>query len=218
MKKKFDPTLYLVTGPINFSNRQYCKIINEAVDGGVTMVQLRIKNASLFDFKSVAYTLKAILKHRNIPVIINDYPDIAKEIGADGVHIGQSDCSIHTARKIIGSKAILGLSIESAANLEKIDLKEIDYIAASPVFYTKTKTNIALPLGLVGVQKLREFTNLPLVAIGGLNHKNIPSVLNAGADGIALISEIWNSDFPYHSSKLLKSIILKTRNNLYDTK
>lgn len=215
MNKKFDPSLYLVTGETKNKHFEYFDIVQRAIEGGVSMVQLRLKNTPKEDIKRIALKLKEILNPYKIPLIINDHVDIVQAIDADGVHLGQKDLSIHEARRLLGEHTIIGFSIDTLDSFENLDLTATDYIAASPVFSTNTKKDIAQPLLLSGVKRLKELSSLPLIAIGGLNSSNIADVLNAGADGIALISSIWNADDPKIAAKELRTIIEKTKRDEY---
>lgn len=177
--------LCLVTNSSNTS------LILQAVQGGVTSVQLRIKNETLEEVRQQAKELKAILSPLNIPLIINDNVDIAREIDADGVHLGQSDISPVEARKLLGPNKIIGWSIETLDELEKANqLSCINYVAASAVFPSKTKLDCKTIWGLDGLKKIVEISKHPVIGIGGINIKNIRDVIKTGASGVAVVSAI----------------------------
>jgi len=143
--------LYLVTDRRLCSGRKLEDIVLEAVEGGVTMVQLREKEASTREFIDIALNLKSLLAPYGVPLIINDRVDVAIASGADGVHLGQSDMPCSTARALLGPDKIIGLSIEDLSQIEEANSLDIDYIGISPVFSTPTKTDTAPPLGLAGI-------------------------------------------------------------------
>jgi thiamine-phosphate pyrophosphorylase len=203
--------LYLVTD--DKQNIAMLKhVVKEAVAGGVTMVQLREKGSDVRDFIERALAVKAILKGTGVPLIINDRVDVALAIDADGVHLGQSDMDAKTARRLIGNEKILGLSIENAQQLHDAELLPIDYIGLSAIFSTPTKSNIKKEWGVEGLRKAVMQSTFPIVAIGGINTKNISQVIATGVDGIALVSAISHAESPLHAARELIALIEK--NNL----
>jgi thiamine-phosphate pyrophosphorylase len=202
-----DYSLYLVTDRSLSKGRSTAEIVAAAVAGGVSCIQLREKSCGTREFLNEALALQPLLKSRNIPLIINDRLDIALAIEADGVHLGQSDMPIGMARKIAGDSLIIGISAESVDDALRAEQEGADYIGISPVFSTPTKTDIAPPLGLEGVQQIRALVDIPLVGIGGINSDNAESVLAAGADGIAVVSAIVSAADPAGAAKKLKTLI-----------
>ncbi len=201
----FDLSLYLVTDRDLLQGKDFLATVRQAVEGGVTMVQLREKKADSLQFYRMAMDLKKMLAEFKVPLIINDRLDIALAVDADGVHLGQSDLPCAVARKILGKDKIIGLSIESAEQC--LDLEAIDYIAFSPVFATNTKDDISLPLGLDGVKEISSLANLPGVAIGGINEENASGVIEAGADGVAVVSAIMSANNLRLVAENLKRIV-----------
>lgn len=205
----FDLSLYLVTDRGLSRGRATVDIVAEAVKGGATCVQLREKHCDTRDFVDEARAVHQLLQKLNlsIPLIINDRVDVALAIGAEGVHLGQSDMRIADARKLIGPQAIIGISAESVADAITAEKEGADYLGISPVYSTPTKTDTALPLGLQGVSDIRAAVRLPLVGIGGIHENNIVDVIKAGADGAAVVSAIVSADSPYAAAQLLKQRI-----------
>lgn len=201
--------IYLVTDRGLCRNRSLRDIVLQAVQGGVSYVQLREKDLSPRDFVEEAVAIKNLLAPYSIPLIINDRIDVALACGADGVHIGQDDTPYATARKQMGAKAIIGLSVETWADVEAAEKLDVAYIGASPVFTTPTKTDTKEPWGLEGVRKIRAFSRHPLVAIGGINETNARAVVKAGADCLAVVSAICSADDPAVAVARLQSIIDK---------
>lgn len=194
--------LCLVTHAQTKSFLLYKKFILQAIEGGVTLIQLREKSKSLSQIRRMALELKAILRPFKIPLIINDRVEIAKEIDADGIHLGQSDLSPSDARQILGPTKIIGLSVETFAELEIANqLTCIDYIAASAVFPSKTKSDCKTTWGLDGLKEIVQKSKYPVIAIGGINHHNIHNIIESGACGAAVISAIHNQDDPEKAAR-----------------
>lgn len=194
--KNFDLSLYLVTDRKLNPNLDLIQVIEQAIEGGVTIVQLREKKMRPNEIENWAKKLLPILNKKRIPLIINDHPEVAKRVGAAGVHLGPKDLTPKEARSILGKEAIIGLSIESTCNHSKIDLSEVDYLAASPVFSTATKPDSKSPHLISGLRALRKLSPLPLVAIGGIHSENLTEVLSTGVDGIAVCRAICGSPTP----------------------
>lgn len=209
----FDLSLYLVTDRQLAFNRPLIEVVEQAVKGGVTMVQLREKNCSSKEFYEEAKKLKKLLTPYNIPLIINDRLDIALAVDAEGLHIGQQDLPYPIARKLLGKNKIIGLSVENRQDLEASNQWDVDYIGLSPVFNTSTKKDTAKALGLDGVKELTSLTTHPSVGIGGINPSNASDIIRAGADGIAVVSAIMSHPNPLQAAKNLRTIILNTKKN-----
>lgn len=206
LKTSLDPTLYLVTDRRLAGDRSLEELIARAVKGGVTVVQLREKECSSREFYTLALGIKKILPPK-IPLLINDRLDIALASGASGVHLGQTDLPVEIARKLCRPEAILGLSVENLDQLKKAIRLPVDYLAISPVFLTPTKTDTGPAWGLEGLAQARKMTRLPLVAIGGINESNVASVIEAGADGVAVVSAICAAPDPERAARRLREII-----------
>lgn len=197
--------LYLVTERSMLRGRDLTDVVMQAVEGGVTMVQLREKDISTREFIELAQALKSVLMRTRVPFIINDRVDVALAVDADGVHIGQSDMPYDIARRMLGSDKIIGLSVENFAEIEEANRQDVDYIGVSPVFATPTKTDTAMPFGLDGLREAVRRSLHPSVAIGGINMSNFRSVLSTGTNGIAVVSAIMDSDNPREASRLLNN-------------
>ena len=198
--------LYLVTDRPLCLGRELEWIVSEAVKGGVTMVQLREKDADTRDFVALGLRLKELLTPLGVPLIINDRIDVALAVDADGVHIGQSDMPYEIARRLLGPGKIIGLSVENIDEVIRANALDVDYIAVSPVYGTPTKTDTAEPFGLEGLRRAVELTRHPVVAIGGMNERTAADVFAAGADGIAVVSAICSAPDPAAASHCLASL------------
>jgi thiamine-phosphate pyrophosphorylase len=206
-----DYGLYLVTDRCLSRGRSTIEVVAAAVRGGVTVVQLREKEAETRDFVKEALAVRRLLEDRGIPMIVNDRIDVALAVSADGVHLGQKDMPIAMARKILGPDKIIGISAESVADAVAAEMAGADYLGVSPIYATPTKTDTAAALGLEGLRQIREAVDLPLVGIGGLNARNAAEAIRHGADGVAVVSAIVSADDPETAARELSRIVAEAR-------
>lgn len=208
MKIRFtDWRLYLVTDRSLMGGRDPREVIQAAVRGGVTVVQLREKELSTRAFVALAEQLLVLLRPCGVPLIINDRVDVALASGADGVHLGQSDMRVEQARALLGPDRLLGLSLENLAHLHTPEVALVDYVAASPVFATPTKTDTAPPWGLEGLRALCHVSPKPVVAIGGITLGNAAALREAGAAGLAVVSAICAAPDPEAAARALNDTL-----------
>ena len=200
-----DWSLYLVTDRSLLGGRALIEVVRAAVRGGVTVVQLREKDLSTRAFIELAELLLVHLRPLGVPLIINDRVDVALAAGADGVHVGQSDMPADQARKLLGPERLLGLSLEYMDQFYEPDLALVDYVAASPVFATPTKTDTAPPWGLDGLRALCHVSPKPVVAIGGIHAGNATALREAGAAGLAVVSAICAAPDPEAAARALRA-------------
>ena len=208
--------IYLVTDRGLCRGRLLLDVVAQAVKGGAACVQLREKEMPTRAFVEEALAVKNILAPHRIPLMINDRIDVALACGADGVHIGQEDMPYETARRLLGPKAIIGLSVETWADVEASRDLDVDYLGVSPVFATPTKTDTKEPWGLEGLRKIKAFSRHPLVAIGGISEANAREVTEAGADCLAVVSAICSAENPAGATARLKNVfddVLRRREN-----
>jgi thiamine-phosphate pyrophosphorylase len=193
------PFLYFVTPDIEGSLKKWLGIIQEVVLGGASLIQIRDKTSTKQQILQAAKAIHPFLRERNVPLIINDHLDIAKELGAEGIHLGQSDTKVQNARQLLGKEALIGVSIE---HLSQVEASEgADYLGASPLFPTCSKQGLQHHFGIKGLIALRNVTSLPLVAIGGIRCEHVPDILRCGVQGIAVISAISKSPCPRSSAR-----------------
>jgi len=159
-----------------------------AVAAGVRVVQYRQKQGHIRDLVAEARELRELCRH--IRFLVNDRVDIALEVGADGVHLGQEDLSYHEARKLLGPDKIIGITVHDVAEALAAQAWGADYLGVSPVFRTATKTDAGAPTGVALLAEIRRRVSLPLFAIGGITLANAPAVIEAGADGVCAISAV----------------------------
>ena len=165
------------------------KSAEELVAGGVTLLQYRDRSSNARDILKRALELKRRLDN-SVKLIMNDRADLCIAAGFDGVHVGQEDLSPAGARRVIGERRWLGVSTHNPEQVRQADQTAADYIAIGPVFATASKANPDPVVGLEGVRKARVLTRIPLVAIGGINRVNCRSVIEAGADSVAVIADL----------------------------
>lgn len=164
--------------------------VEAVLKGGATCLQLREKNATDEEFLSIALTLKPVCQKYNVPFIINDNVQVAKAVNADGVHIGQEDMTIATARAILGSDKIIGTSAHNVSEAMKAVADGADYIGCGAVFGSETKTDAGF-LGVDGLAEICRACPLPVVAIGGINKGNILQLKRSGTNGVAAVSALF---------------------------
>ncbi|HTG87487.1 MAG TPA: thiamine phosphate synthase [Pyrinomonadaceae bacterium] len=184
------PTVYPITD-VSIGGTSHADQVSLLADGGATFVQLREKNLPILDFYNDAKAALSVARQRGVTLIINDRVDLALAIGADGVHLGQDDLPPDAARKLLGDKAVIGYSTHNVSQAIAAARLPVDYVAIGPIFETGTKANPDPVVGLEGLRAVRDaIGNLPLVAIGGITLAGAASVIEAGADSIALISAL----------------------------
>ncbi|WP_299373886.1 thiamine phosphate synthase [uncultured Tateyamaria sp.] len=196
--------LYLVTDTELCRNHGLVLTAQQAVAGGVTMVQLRAKHATTQERIAMAVALKSALAGTGVPLVVNDDLDAACQADADGAHIGQGDMAPQKARALLGRNKILGLSCETAQTVQAADPIVVDYLGLGPVFGTTTKTDHEAPIGFDGLAQLVALTTLPTVAIGGLKATHQAQVFDSGADGQAVVSAICGHSNPKAAAQLFK--------------
>ena len=204
-KENIDYSVYLVTDHRDKTDAEFLKVIEEAINGGTTIVQLREKTASTKDFYQLALKVKEITSRHDVPLLINDRIDIAIAVDSDGVHIGQDDMPAEIARKIIGEDKILGVSASTVAEAKKAEEDGADYIGSGAVFPTSTKDDA----DSVSIEDLKEIVSsidIPVVAIGGITLENASLLNDTGIAGFSVVSAIMSADNPKEASQKLKEI------------
>jgi thiamine-phosphate pyrophosphorylase len=199
--------LYLVTDRQLCGSRPLEDVVLQALKGGIACLQLREKDVSTRSFIETAREIKSLAAQFGVPLIINDRLDVALAIEADGVHIGQEDMPYSTARKLMGPRAIIGLSVETWDDVVRAQELDVNYLGVSPVFKTPTKTDTKGSWGLEGLTRIKTYSRHSLVGIGGLNASNAADAVMAGADYVAVVSAICAAPDPLQASRELHDII-----------
>lgn len=203
--KLADKKLYLVTDRSKFKNDDdFLNAVASALSGGTQIIQLREKTATAKDFINIALKVKELCAHFNALFIINDRVDIAQIVGVDGIHLGQDDIDIHSARKLLGNEVIIGISTHAPEQAQKAINDGADYIGVGPVFETPTKPG-KKSVGLEYVNWASKNVTIPWYAIGGINAENLSEVLANGATRVAVVRAIINDDSPETQSKVFAS-------------
>jgi len=204
-----DIDFYMVTWP-SVSKKDNISDVKDAVDAGCRILQYREKNKSIEEMIDEAKKIKDICKNKTI-FIVNDNLDVALEVDADGVHLGQDDTIIEVARKKLGENKIIGQTVhdlEEAVNAEK---KGADYIGVAPIFDTDTKKDSVSPIGVDIIKEIRNKTNIPIVAVGGITKENVKQVIYMGADAAVSVSPILSSDDVFREIRSFIGIIKEAK-------
>jgi thiamine-phosphate pyrophosphorylase len=189
MKSNMNYGLYLVTDRDVLVDIDIYTGVEEAIKGGVTLVQLREKSLGTLDFYNIAVKLKTITDKYKVPLIINDRIDIAEAIDAAGVHLGQNDMPADIARRIMGNNKIIGVSTSTLEEAQKAEAQGADYVGVGAMFTTTTKDD-AKAVSIQCLKEIKEGISIPVVAIGGINENNVELLKIANIDGIAVVSDI----------------------------
>lgn len=213
-KKKVDYSLYLVTDRDLSLGRSNLEVIQAAVRGGVTLVQLREKEATTKEFYQEGLKIRAYLKARDIPLIINDRIDMALALDAEGVHLGQEDMPIDAARKILGPQKIIGASVFTPEEAKIAEALGADYLGLSPIFVTETKPELIQHLDIKGIPLLKEAVKIPVVGIGSMSESNAYEAVKAGLDGVAVVSAICSREDPRAAAEAIKKEVLRAKKDL----
>lgn len=198
----FNLKLYLVTDRLSLSMEEFLNKVEEAIKGGVTIVQLREKEISTRDYIELGKKILRVTSKYNIPLIIDDRLDVCLAIGAQGVHLGSEDMEIKDARRILGRDYIIGATAKSVAAAKKCQEDGADYIGCGAIYPTTTKVKTIL----TSVETLKEISNsltIPVAAIGGLNKDNMGILKDTGIKGACFVSAIMKDDNPQRAAREL---------------
>ncbi|KIL12840.1 thiamine phosphate synthase [Bacillus safensis] len=202
-------SVYFIMGTAN-STRQPLDVVNEAIQGGITMFQFREKGEKALqgeEKKQLARQIQALCQEANVPFIVNDDVQLAIDLDADGVHVGQEDTNAKDVRQRIGNK-ILGVSTHNLDEVKQAMKDGADYVGMGPVYPTETKKDTRSVQGVSLITEVRRHgLQIPIVGIGGITYDNAAPVIQAGADGISIISAISQSTDPKKAAEKLKSLV-----------
>jgi thiamine-phosphate pyrophosphorylase len=186
--------LYVITDQRLTANCSYVEIIKGVLAGGARIIQLRDKTTPFEDLLKVGPKLRSIAAEFGALLIVNDNPYLAREINADGVHLGQTDMPPDIAREILGKEKLIGLSTHSKIQVLGAQLMDVDYIGLGPIFPTQTKRSQYEPLGTDIISWAARQTRLPFVTIGGIDRNNIGEVVRSGAECVAVVSAVMGAE------------------------
>lgn len=201
--KQFDSSLYFITDSTNYTEAEFLYRIEQALKGGVTLLQLREKNRTTREYIALAEKLHTITKRYGVPLIIDDRVDVALAIDAEGVHMGAEDMPISTARKLMGSEKIVGATAKTVPWAKEAYEQGADYLGVGAIYPTTTKVKTVL----TSTETLRNICNavpIPVNAIGGLNKDNISILKDIPISGICVVSSVMKADDPKQATEELK--------------
>lgn len=207
-----DLRLYAIVDPEHTGGRDLAGLAGQIANGGATLVQLRDKKGETRAMIARARALSSALAPSRVPLLINDRVDVALAVGAAGVHIGQDDMPVADARRLLGHRAIIGLSVKTPEQAANAPLDRLDYVAIGGVFATTSKDNTSTPIGLDGLRTIAQAIracapNFPICAIAGINASNAAGVIEAGADGVSVISALSLASDPRAATQTLRAIV-----------
>ena len=201
--KKLDTTMYFITDSTNFCEEEFLFRVEEACRGGVTLIQLREKERTTREYLSLAEKVHSITQKYNIPLIIDDRVDVALAVGAEGVHVGQSDMPVKIARKLMGNNKIVGATTKTVQQALEAYEQGADYLGVGAIYPTTTKVKTVLT-SVDTLKAIVKAVPIKVNAIGGLNKDNIHVLKDSGIDGICAVSAIMKADNPCIAAKELR--------------
>src|SRR6266851_387831 len=215
---KLDISLYVLVDPAVARGKPLAALAAAAAAGGATLVQLRDKVGTTRRLIEEAIAIKRALRGFGVPLIVNDRADVVLAAGADGIHLGRDDLDPTTARRLLGPRAIIGVSVKNESDVGGLALGAVDYACIGGVFATASKDNPDPPIGLDGLRRLRGLLRarapqLPVGAIAGINEENAAAVMRAGAEGIAVISAVIAAVEPEAAARRLRALVDAARSN-----
>ncbi|MCD6187690.1 MAG: thiamine phosphate synthase [Desulfuromusa sp.] len=191
------PELYLITDRHQIQKgQQLLQVVEELLQAGVRMIQLREKDLSAAELYPLARKLRSLTHKHNSLLLINDRIDLVQAIGADGVHLGGHSLPVKIARQILGSNALIGASTHSAAAAAAAQRQGADFITFGPVFFTPSKAQFGAPVGIESLRTICKTCKIPVYALGGIKANNTKETLQTGAHGVAMISALLSSPEP----------------------
>lgn len=204
---KFDTTLYFITDSTGFSEKEFLHIVEEALKGGVTILQLREKEKNTREYISLAEKVHNLTLRYNVPLIIDDRIDVAMAIDAEGVHLGQCDMPVHITRKILGDEKIIGATAKTIEQATEAYENGADYLGVGAIYPTTTKVKTVIT-SVETLKKIVKAVPIPVNAIGGLNVNNISVLKNTGISGICVVSAIMKSERPKAETEKIKAYFI----------
>lgn len=210
MKPSIDYGLYLVTDRELMSTDTLEEAVEAACKGGVTLIQLREKHIGDDEYAAIATSVKRICDANDVPLIINDKPEVAAAVGAAGVHVGQEDLEASRARSIVGPDAIVGVSAGSVAEAKAAEAAGADYLGVGAITFTATKPE-ANVLTLDEMREIVDAVSIPVVAIGGVNERTIPQLSDLGLAGFSLVSAIMADPDVEGAARRLRELVEEQR-------
>lgn len=205
--------LYIVTKSLPELGRDHYDIAQAAIEGGATAIQLRVKKRPMGQALKIATAIHELTAEAGIPLIINDHVGIAMASGAEGLHVGPDDISIPSARRMLGGALIIGKSTSKHDEAIKAEQESASYVGVGPIFATPNKPGKA-PVGIQTIAKVKAVVSIPVIAIGGIDAQNLAACIEAGADGVAVITAVAMADDMVAATARLRNELDKARSRV----
>jgi thiamine-phosphate pyrophosphorylase len=199
--------LYVITGREAAGDRPLAEVVQAAIAGGATIVQLREKSATTREIIQLGQVLHRITRESDIPLIVNDRVDIALALDAEGVHVGEEDMPAALARDLIGPDRILGVSAGTVEEARQAEEDGADYLGVGDIYGTPSKPGAGVPIGVQGLREIARSVSIPVVGVGGITADNAAAVIEAGAAGVAVISAVVGAPDPEAAGRQLREVI-----------
>jgi len=209
-----DVRVYVIIDPAACAGRDPLMIAEAAARGGATLIQLRDKSGNIPAMLELARAMKPLLAGHDVPLVVNDRVDVALAAGLDGAHVGQEDLPAQETRRLLGEKAIIGLSHQTQEHVDTSPVEALSYVAIGGIFATASKKQPRAPIGPEGLRELtgrlrQRGADVPIVAIAGITAENAARVIAAGADGVSVISEVCAAEEPERATRALRAVVDK---------
>ena len=208
--KKLDTTLYFITDSTGFSEAEFLNRLEEALKGGATLVQLREKNRTTREYVDIAEKAHRLTEKYNVPLLIDDRVDVALAVGAEGVHLGQTDMPICVARRLMGENAIIGATTKTVEQALEAQKQGADYLGVGAIYPTTTKV-VTVLTPIETLKDICDSVNIPVNAIGGLNKDNINIFKGIGISGICVVSAVMKAPDPQKAAIELRNAFDRLR-------
>lgn len=210
MQRSYNPSVYFVADPACCAGRELVRVVEDALIGGVTLLQYRDKVNAKDTVYHNAALLRDIAFDYEVPFLVNDYADIAYDICADGVHLGQGDMSAAEAREMLGPSAIVGMTAFTEEQIAAVDPAIVDYIGVGPFYATQTDKGKSV-LGAARFSVLAGLSSVPVVGIGGITPENTAAVIENGAYGVAMMRAISEAERPDEAARAFVTAVAAAR-------
>lgn len=208
-----DLSLYVITDSRLFQGRSHIEIARAAIAGGATAIQFREKDMNTRQMIDIAREIRALTLGAGVTYIVNDRVDVALDVDADGVHVGQDDMPAPLARRLIGKERILGVSASNLEEALKAEREGADYIGVGSIYSTASKPDAGLPVGLGVLAEIARRVSISVIAIGGIKEENVGEVIKGGARGVAVISAVVLAPDMEEATRRLRQRIEEARGN-----
>lgn len=214
--KEVDFSLYVITDADVSGGRVHQEVVRLALEGGATVIHYRDKRATARRMLDTGRQLRELTRQHGATFVVNDRPDLALALGADGVHVGPEDLPVEVVRKLVGPDMVIGVSVDDPYDAKEAEEAGADYVAARPVFTTRWKAEGRPTMGAAGLAKIVQSVNIPVLGVGGIKVDNLPEIFRAGAAGPALTSAVVGAEDPREAAKQLRSLMQSYRNQGHD--